>query len=134
MAYNLYSEFDIEQHKKTFIHYLEVVIDENGRIMYAVPSHQEKLIALACEKLNVTREELNAMCPQEYYFDFMTWLCKMSGACAVWENQVMRDKFTAEQIKALKRLKDEGLYLGEIPRIDIGFDIEKPDWCELKEV
>jgi len=61
MAYDLNSDFDIEQHKKTFIHYLEVVIDGNGKIMYAVPSHQEKLITLAREKLNVTREELNAI-------------------------------------------------------------------------
>lgn len=58
MSYTVYSDFDIDQHKKTFIHYLEVVIDENGKIMYAVPSHQEKIISLACEKLNVTREEL----------------------------------------------------------------------------
>lgn len=74
MSYAVYSNFDAEQRKKTFIHYLEVVIDENGNIMYAVPSHQEKLISLACEKLNVTRGELNAMCPQEYYCDFTTWL------------------------------------------------------------
>ncbi len=130
MPYSVYSDFNIEQHKQTFIHYLEVIIDENGKIMYAVPSHQEKMIKLACEKLNVTRDKLNEMCPDEYYFDLMTWLSKVGGACAVWENQVMGDKFTAEQIKALQMLKDEGLYLGEIPKIDI----EKPDWCELKEV
>lgn len=41
MSYTVYSEFDIEHHKKTFIHYLEVVIDGNGKIMYAVPSHQK---------------------------------------------------------------------------------------------
>lgn len=116
MSYTVYSEFDIEQHKKTFIHYLEVVIDENGKIMYAVPSHQEKMISLACEKLNVTREELNSMCPQEYYFDLMTWLCKMSGACAVWERFIQVDKLTEQQIKALQMLKDNGLYLGEIPK------------------
>lgn len=116
MAYDLRSEFDIEQHKKTFIHYLEVVIDENGKIMYAVPSHQEKLITLACEKLNVTREELNAMCPQEYYFDFMDWFCKMSGACAVWENFIQCDNLTERQMRALQMLKDNGLYLGEIPK------------------
>lgn len=116
--YDLYSEFDIEQHKKTFIHYLEVVIDGNGKIMYAVPSHQEKQIALACEKLNVTREELNAMCPQEYYSDLMTWLCKMSGACAVWENFIQAVKLTERQIKALQMLKDNGLYLGKIPRME----------------
>lgn len=116
MAYTVYSDFDIDQHKKTFTHYLEVVIDESGKIMYAVPSHQEKMIALACKKLNVTREELNAMCPQEYYFDFMDWLCKMSGACAVWENFIQCDKLTEQQIKALQMLKDNGLYLGEVPK------------------
>lgn len=110
--YNLHSDFDIEQHKKTFVHYLEVVIDESGKIMYAVPSHQEKLIALGCEKLNVTREELNAMCPQEYYFDFMTWICKISGACAVWEKFIQANKLNEQQIEALQVLKDNGLYLG----------------------
>lgn len=118
MVYNLHSDFDIDQHKKTFIHYLEVVIDESGKIMYAVPSHQEKLISIACEKLNVTREELNAMCPREYYCDFMTWLCKMSGACVVWEKFIQADKLTEKQIKALQMLKDNGLYLGEIPRME----------------
>lgn len=118
MPYTVYSDFDIDQHMKTFIHYLEVVIDENGKIMYAVPSHQEKLISLACEKLNVAREELNAMCLQEYYFDFMYWLCKMSGACAVWEKFIQYDKLTEQQIRALRMLKDNGLYLGEIPRTE----------------
>lgn len=116
MPYTVYLDFDIDQHKKTFIHYLEVVIDENGKIMYAVPSHQEKLISLACEKLNVTREELNAMCPEEYYCDFMTWLCKVSGACSVWEKFIEYDKLTEQQIIALQMLKDSVLYLGEIPR------------------
>lgn len=116
MAYNLYSDFDIKHHKKTFVHYLEVVIDESRKIMYAVPSHQEKMIALACEKLNVTREELNSVCPQEYYFDFMTWLCKISGACAVWERFIKADRLTERQIKALWMLMENGLYLGEIPK------------------
>lgn len=112
--YTIYSDFNIEQHKKTFNHYLEIVIDENGNIMYAVPSHQEKLISLACKKLNITREELNAMCPREYYCDFMIWLCKVSGACAVWDNFIEADKLTEQQISALKMLKDNGLYLGEM--------------------
>ena len=119
MPYTLHPDFDPKLHKQTFTHYLKVIIDENEKIMYAVPSHQEKVIKLACEKLNVTREQLNEMCPEEYYFDFMTWLSKLSGACAVWENQVMGDKLTEEQIKALQMLKNEGLYLGEIPRMEV---------------
>lgn len=112
MEYSVYSDFDMEQHKKTFTNYLEVVIDENGKIMYAVPSHQEKLIKLACEKLNVTREELNAMCQKEYYLDFMTWLCKVSGACAVWNNHIEKYKLTERQMQSLEALKDNGLYHG----------------------
>ena len=69
--YNLYSEFNPDKHKETYTHYLEIIIDADGKIMYAVPSHQEKMIALACEKLNVTRDELNAMCPKEYYGDLL---------------------------------------------------------------
>lgn len=113
--YNLYSDFDADKHKETYTHYLEVIIDTDGKIMYAVPSHQEKMIALSCEKLSVSRNELNAMCPKEYYGDFMTWLSMISGAIAVWENFTMGYKYTDAQIKALEMLKREGLYLGEMP-------------------
>ena len=113
--YNLYSEFSAEKHKQKYIHYLEVVIDENGKIMYAVPSHQEKMILLACEKLCVDRDGLDKMCPEDYYCDFFTWLSKVSGACAVWENFVEGYWFNEKQIQSLQMLKDCGLYLGEIP-------------------
>lgn len=115
MEYSVYSDFDMEQHKKTFTNYLEVVIDESGKIMYAVPSHQEKLIKLSCEKLNITKDELNAMCPEEYYFDFVTWLCKVSGGCAVWNRHIELYELTKGQRKALQLLKDNGLYLGGLP-------------------
>ena len=38
--YDLNSKFDIEQHKKKYINYLEVIIFPDGHIEYAVPSHQ----------------------------------------------------------------------------------------------
>lgn len=47
MPYTIYSGFNPKLHKQTFIHYLEVIIDENGKIMYAVPSHQDNMIKLA---------------------------------------------------------------------------------------
>lgn len=46
----LHSPFSITVHKRTFTNYLEVVITSDGTIMYAVPSHQEMLIYLACKK------------------------------------------------------------------------------------
>ena len=47
--YSVYSKFDVDKHKDTFDSYLEVMILEDGSIEYAVPSHQEKAIKLACE-------------------------------------------------------------------------------------
>ena len=113
--YDLYSDFDTEKHKATFTDYLEVVILKNGKVVYAVPSHQEKLIALACEKLSVSRDELKAMCPREYYCDFLKWLCLLSGAMAVWNDYCEYGNPSAKQIGALRKLKMAGLYKGIIP-------------------
>ena len=46
---------------------LEVIIKDDGVILYARPSHTEALIQLATEKCHCTREELNKRCPLEYY-------------------------------------------------------------------
>ena len=116
MAYDLYCEFDLEKHKQTYTRYLEVVILEDGTVEYAVPSHQEKLIAFACQKHGVTRNELNAMCPREYYFDFLTWLCMQTGAVAVWNNGCCYGSdINKEQIGTLRRLKMSGVYEGAVP-------------------
>lgn len=45
-VYDLYFEFDIEQHKAKYINYLEVLIKKDGHVLYAVPSHRELAIRL----------------------------------------------------------------------------------------
>lgn len=105
--------FNLDTHKKTFINYLEVVITEDGTIVYAVPSHQEMLISITRQKLNVTREELYRLCPEEYYFDLMEWLCKESGCIAVW-NEHMVGKANGNQQRIIKILVEEELYRGPI--------------------
>lgn len=114
--YDVYSAFDIEKHKKKYIHYLEVLILEDGTVMYAVPSHQELAIRLACEKLQITRKELEARCPKEYYFDYMNWLLMQTGSIAVWEEGVIAPLISSKQVAKLKQLKLAGLYKGTIPR------------------
>lgn len=112
--YNLYSKFDIEQHKKNYVHYLEVVVSPEGEVEYAVPSHQEKLIAIACKQKACSRQELYAICPKEYYFDFLIWLCKITGYISVWETFVVyTEDITTEQVITLRRLSEAGLYLGQ---------------------
>lgn len=123
--YNLYSKFDVSKHKQTYTNYLEVIMDSDGNVMYAVPSHQEKMIALACKKLCVDRDGLDKMCPEEYYFDFLIWLSKVSGAVAVWNEFVQGFSFTEAQIRTLKMLKSEGVYKGEIPKISLENECHK---------
>lgn len=113
--YSIYSEFDLEQHKEKYVNYLEVLIEEDGHIVYAVPSHQEKAVELACRKFGVSRRELLNMCPKEYYFDFMTWLLMQSGAVAVWNDFCSAPSATKKQVAAIRRLKMAGVYRGAVP-------------------
>lgn len=113
MPYDLTSEFNIKMHKATYIHYLEVIITPDGVIHYAVPSHQEFLIKYICTNENLSRDELNALCPKEYYFDFLTWLCKKSKCISVWETFYYGELNNAQR-ESLNDLKLENLYIGKI--------------------
>ena len=108
--YDLYCNFDIEQHKTHYINYLEVVIDLDGKIHYAVPSHQEYLIKVLCDKLGKSRKEIGDMCPPEYYFDFLYWLTKMTGYCSIHNDYLVYDTLNDKQLITLKTLKDSGLF------------------------
>lgn len=116
-GYSVYSEFDIEQRKKKYVNYLEVLVEKDGKIVYAVPSHQEKAVALACEELGVTRRELLDMCPREYYFDYMNWLLMISGAIALRNEHCIAPAATRKQVGSIRRLKMAGLYKGAVPLI-----------------
>lgn len=109
----LRGKFDIETHKKTFVNYLEVVIREDGTVEYAVPSHQEKLIRIAMDRLKVTKQELYNLCPPEYYFDVVKWQCMVSRCVAVWDDFYIGTPNEMQQ-RALQELKSNGLYRGEL--------------------
>lgn len=111
--YDIYCDFDIKKHKETYTNYLEVIILSTGKVVYAVPSHLEKLIKIAMEKYNCSREKVNEMCPKEMWFDFMTWLCNITDCVAVW-NYGIRGKPNRFQKHKLIELKNNGLYKGEI--------------------
>lgn len=100
--------FNIEVHKKNFINYLEVVISSKGVIKYAVPSHNGYL-----EKV-LKRRGINPHtdCPKEYYADYYTWLCKMSGYIMVWgkPNSRIIGSPNQKQIEVLEKLKKEDLF------------------------
>lgn len=110
----LHSPFDIETHKQVFIDYLEVIIDEDGVVHYAVPSHQEWLIEKSLEKLGINREDLYDECPDEYCLDIMTWLTEVTKCVSVWNDRYIGDP-NNKQIKTLHMLKENNVYRGNIP-------------------
>lgn len=116
--YSLNSPFSLEDHVKTFINYLEVIIHPDGSIHYATPSHQEYLIKYLCKRDGITRNELMERTPIEYYCDFMTWLVKESGCVSVWNEFIVGDVLTKEQLSTLKALKEAGVYKGKLGEED----------------
>lgn len=113
MGYGLHSEFDISKHKENFVNYLEVLIEPDGHVVYAVPSHQEKAIELAMKAKGWTRYELRDACPPEYWFDFLEWLLGLTGCISVWTNMIVGKPNDAQK-ETLKELKKAGLYKGVI--------------------
>lgn len=115
VQYGFDSDFDLQKHKKEFQHYLEVIVDKEGTVMYAVPSHQEKLIAMACEENGWSREQLMEACPARFHYDFITWLLMLTQAVSVWTEFCMAPTPSQEQIEALTELRNGGVYEGTIP-------------------
>lgn len=115
-GYSIYSDFDIEKHKANYVNYLEVLILSDGTIKYAVPSHQELAISLACKKLGVTRDELCKMTPIDFYCDWLKWLCSKAEVVSVWNDYIVYDSINKTQYNKLKLLKLNGLYKGILPK------------------
>ena len=89
----------------------------DGHIEYAVPSHQEKLIKVACEQLKLSREQLYAKCPPDYYLDVITWLCDITHCVSIWTDGIITSDTTAltkEQKETLNLLSKKGLYEGKL--------------------
>ena len=105
--YDLYCEFDINKHKEQYINYLEIIILPTGKVEYAVPSHQEKLISIGMSKYGCSREELDSMCPRDMWSDFLVWLCDITGCIAVWTRHFEGEPNRFQRIK-LEELKRNG--------------------------
>ena len=99
--------FDYETHRKNFINYLEVIINKDGTIEYAVPSHQQKLLNLYCKNHNITMEELWNIIPITDNPE--SWIIFNEGVISVWYDFIIRPEYiTEEQKNTLHKLKETG--------------------------
>ena len=102
----LASDFSIKIHKETFIDYLEVMVDESGKIFYAIPSHQEWLIKKLMESKHMTREQVYASVTAQ---NALQEMCEMSHCIALW-NDLCIGKPNAAQKKSIDSLRDACLF------------------------
>lgn len=110
----LRGNFDIATHKEFFTNYLEVVILKNGKIEYAVPSHNEKMTKIYMDQYNLTsRKEVMDRIPREYYGAVVEWLNIQTGAICVWYDGFMGHA-NKKQLAVLRKLKLHGLYKGSV--------------------
>lgn len=108
----LHSPFGIETHKSEFVDYLEVCIDRDGVIHYAVPSHQQWLLKKFMDERHLHRErEARDVIPLDV--DIFDYLCDKTECIAVW-NSFLRGRPNSRQCDMLRKLKSEGLYSSEI--------------------
>lgn len=114
----LHSPFDIETHKATFTNYLEVVIDTEGVVQYAVPSHQMYVRNYLIREYYRTDAKLDEAIPRERWGDYLDWLLEESGHVLIW-NERCQGQFNQRQHDALVKLKDAGLYRGQIPEVTV---------------
>lgn len=96
--------FDVETHKETFVDYFEAVARPDGRIEYAVPSHQMKLEAI-CRENGVDPVE---DCPDGMIWGYLEWLIGQTGCVLLWGDRYV-GKPNARQRQAIRMLCAEGL-------------------------
>ena len=106
----LHSPFSFQTHKEAFgSTYLEAILFSDGHLEYAIPSHQEKLIAIMMEKEHLTREGVCDKCPKEYYYSFLDWLLMETGCVSVWTDFYIGEP-NAAQKNTIRRLVKEGIF------------------------
>ena len=118
----LNSPFNIKTHKETFVSYLEVIIDEDGKIFYAVPSHTHKLCEIYMNRFSVdnyekTKKEI-VEAAWSASLDMCEYLCVKTGCIAVWF-QGYRGEPNQTQLNKLKTLRLSGVYMGPVHDINI---------------
>lgn len=112
----LHGPFDPDVHAETFTNYLEVVIEPDGTVIYAVPSHVMALARIRAGHdvpLDGLFRELESIPPTESPLDY---LVEQTGCASLWTwHAVCPHSITDAQKTAIIDLQRRGLYKGPLP-------------------
>ena len=118
--------------------YCEILILSNGMIELARPCHQEKLINIYCNKMNINKEEFKEIFPKN--LSILDFICEKYSIVSVWYNSLIlpKQKLNRFQQNTLNKLIEAGLvsscahrmvateytwYLNNKERININYEI-----------
>ena len=112
----LHGPFDPDVHAETFTNYLEVVIEPDGTVVYAVPSHVMALARIRAGHdvtLDGLFRELESIPLTESPLDY---LVERTGCASLWTRcAVYPRSVTDAQRTAIIDLQRRGLYKGPLP-------------------
>lgn len=93
----------IKNHKH--INYCEAILFEDGSIDYAIPSHQEYLVAEYMKRTGMSKEEVWEEIP--ITASPIDWLIDKTKCIIIWYDSFMRNKtITQSQFNSLSKLKE----------------------------
>ena len=106
--YDVYSDFDIDEHKRHFTNYCEVIITPDGKIQYAVPSHQGFMEKYGAKLKGMCLDDFIYSCPKSMYARYQEWLILETGCIPCWNSGYIGDP-NPRQKSALISLFEAGL-------------------------
>lgn len=99
----LYMDFHARVHGQVFIDYCEVILWPDGKVEYAMPSHNEALIKAYANKHNIARDDV----VEKFYnnFDCYEEMMRDTGIVQIWYDRLYNcTNLTHEQLDALGTL------------------------------
>lgn len=104
----LYKPFNLQNHKDNFSYYCEVVIHPNGKIEYAVPSHERKLLKVYAKQNHLTEDQAFDKAV-EWGADYIDRLMHETGCVFIWYGSLYNGtNLTKKQVKAINNLIKTG--------------------------
>ena len=99
----LYMDFHARVHGQVFIHYCEAILWPDGKVEYAIPSHDEALIKAYANKYNITRDDVIEKFRDN--FDWYEQMMRDTGIVQIWYDRLYNcTNLTHEQLDALETL------------------------------
>ena len=106
-----FSLLEFEKTKSEF----GVIILSDGTVIDAEGDYLSTLLTIISDKYSLPLDMVVDMCPHSTPMQIILWLCVTADAICVNSTGILMHAISESQLDAIIRLKDEGIYIGEVP-------------------